>query len=625
MATADQPRASPPATTLLLMLVVVTALYFGRGIFIPLALSILLSFLLAPIVVRLRRVGLGRITAVLATVALAFTIIFAVAGVVTVQVNELANELPRYQRNIEEKIRAVKQSEGIFDRLTGMVQELYREAAKEEPPAQARPGTGTAPAPTAAVEPIPVEVHEPGPTPFEMIGNLAWTLIGPFATAGIVIVFVIFMLIEREDLRDRLIRLFGASQLHVTTQALDDAAQRVSRYLLMQLIINTTYGIPIGIGLYFIGLPSAALWGLLAILLRFIPYVGPFVAATFPILLAFAVDPGWTMPLLTIGLFLGIELISNNVMEPWLYGSRTGISPLAVLVAAVFWTWLWGPIGLFLSTPLTVCLVVFGRHFPQLGFFSILLGDEPVLPHEARFYQRMLAMDQDEAAELAENFLETHSLEALYDQVVIPALRLAERDRYRGVIDEVRHRYVLNSTRDLVDYLGDREERRDEEEAQDGRAHAAARPAIPEQAAVLCLPARDEADEITAMMLTQVLERRGIAAQAVNAHLTTLEAMEAVAHEKARIVCVSTLPPLAILHARYMCSRLRGRFPALKLVAGLWTIDPQEGNIQKRLAAIPADTVVMSLSRAAEEIPALLKTAGASDIPASAAGGGAIR
>lgn len=625
MATADQPRASPPATTLLLMLVVVTALYFGRGIFIPLALSILLSFLLAPIVVRLRRVGLGRITAVLATVALAFTIIFAVAGVVTVQVNELANELPRYQRNIEEKIRAVKQSEGIFDRLTGMVQELYREAAKEEPPAQARPGTGTAPAPTAAVEPIPVEVHEPGPTPFEMIGNLAWTLIGPFATAGIVIVFVIFMLIEREDLRDRLIRLFGASQLHVTTQALDDAAQRVSRYLLMQLIINTTYGIPIGIGLYFIGLPSAALWGLLAILLRFIPYVGPFVAATFPILLAFAVDPGWTMPLLTIGLFLGIELISNNVMEPWLYGSRTGISPLAVLVAAVFWTWLWGPIGLFLSTPLTVCLVVFGRHFPQLGFFSILLGDEPVLPHEARFYQRMLAMDQDEAAELAENFLETHSLEALYDQVIIPALRLAERDRYRGVIDEVRHRYVLNSTRDLVDYLGDREERRDEEEAQDGRAHAAARPAIPEQAAVLCLPARDEADEIVAMMLTQVLERRGIAAQAVNAHLTTLEAMEAVAHEKARIVCVSTLPPLAILHARYMCSRLRGRFPALKLVAGLWTIDPQEGNIQKRLAAIPADTVVMSLSRAAEEIPALLKTAGASDIPASAAGGGAIR
>ncbi len=625
MATADQPRASPPATTLLLMLVVVTALYFGRGIFIPLALSILLSFLLAPIVVRLRRAGLGRITAVLATVALAFTIIFAVAGVVTVQVNELANELPRYQRNIEEKIRAVKQSEGIFDRLTGMVQELYREAAKEEPAADARPGTGTAPAPTAAVEPIPVEVHEPGPTPFEMIGNLAWTLIGPFATAGIVIVFVIFMLIEREDLRDRLIRLFGASQLHVTTQALDDAAQRVSRYLLMQLIINTTYGIPIGIGLYFIGLPSAALWGLLAILLRFIPYVGPFVAATFPILLAFAVDPGWTMPLLTIGLFLGIELISNNVMEPWLYGSRTGISPLAVLVAAVFWTWLWGPIGLFLSTPLTVCLVVFGRHFPQLGFFSILLGDEPVLPHEARFYQRMLAMDQDEAAELAENFLETHSLEALYDQVVIPALRLAERDRYRGVIDEVRHRYVLNSTRDLVDYLGDREERRDEEEAQDGRAHAAARPAIPEQAAVLCLPARDEADEITAMMLTQVLERRGIAAQAVNAHLTTLEAMEAVAHEKARIVCVSTLPPLAILHARYMCSRLRGRFPALKLVAGLWTIDPQEGNIQKRLAAIPADTVVMSLSRAAEEIPALLKTAGASDIPASAAGGGAIR
>lgn len=600
MAIAEQPRVSSPAVTLLTVFAVVAALYFGRAFFIPLALAALLSFLLVPIVIRLRHWGLGRITAVLATVVLAFTVIFVVAGIVTIQINDLANELPRYQRNIEEKIRVFKQSGGMFDRLSAMVRELHQEVS-EETPTESRPETGPAPTPKPT-EPIPVEVHQPEPTPLQVIGNVLWTLIGPFAAAGIVIVFVIFMLIERENLRDRLIRLFGAGQLHVTTQALDDAAQRVSRYLLMQLIINATYGIPVGIGLYFIGVPSPILWGLLATLLRFIPYVGPIVAAAFPIVLSFAVDPGWTMPLLTIALLITIELISNNVMEPWLYGTHTGISSLAVLVAAVFWTWLWGPIGLFLSTPLTVCLVVFGRHFPYLKFFSILLSDEPALPPEARFYQRMLAMDQEEAAELAEEYLETHSLEALYDQVIIPALRLAEHDHHHEALNETRHRYILQGTRELVEYLGDRQEG---QEKASGTAEQPHEPGTHETS-VLCVPARDEADEIVAIMLTQALERRDIGAKTLAARLTSLETMEDIGQEKVKTICVSTLPPLAILHAQYLCRRLRSRFPNLKLIAGLWTIDPREGNLQKRLATIPADGVATSLTDAVEQIEAML-------------------
>ena len=240
-------------------------------------------------------------------------------------------------------------------------------------------------------------------------------LVAPIATAGLVVVFVIFMLLQREDLRDRIIRLVGASDVARATEAMDDAAKRISRYLLMQLVINVLYGIPVGIGLYFIGVPNPILWGLLATVLRFIPYLGPVIAALFPIALSFAVAPGWTLPLLTIALFVTLELFSNNVLEPWLYGSSTGLSPVAVLVAAVFWTTLWGPVGLLLSTPLTVCLVVLGRHVPQLGFFDVLLGDEPALPPELKFYQRLLARDPEEATELAEEYLEDEPLEKLYD------------------------------------------------------------------------------------------------------------------------------------------------------------------------------------------------------------------
>lgn len=574
-----------PTTNLFAVLGVIAALHFGQAVFIPIALAALLGFLLAPIVVRLRRWGLGRISAVLAAVTFAFTLIFAVGSVVTWQVNGLARQLPHYQQNIEDKIGALTEGGGLVQRATTMLRELRARAAGDGAGAAAEPDR-----PPAAGEPIPVEVHQPEPSPLRVIGGLLWTLGGPATTAGIVVVFVIFMLIEREDLRDRLIRLLGAGQIHVTTQLLDEAASRVSRYLLMQLVVNATYGIPVGIGLYFIGVPSPVLWGLLAILLRFIPYVGPAVAATFPVLLAFAVDPGWTMPLLTIALFLTIELISNNAVEPWLYGTQTGLSALAVLVAALFWTWLWGPIGLFLSTPLTVCLVVAGHYFARLEFFSILFGDEPVLPPGTRFYQRMLALDPEEAADLAEEYLASHSLEALYDQVIVPALSLAERDRESGGVDERRRRQVLRATRELVDYLGDHT-------PGDDRPAAAGQGGV----GVLCIPAMDEADEVVAAMLAQLLRRRGLAARVLEARLSSLESMELVAREKVGSVCVSTVPPHAILHAGYVCRRLRNRFAQLPIIAGLWGVDTRQEGVRARLAAIPANATVSLLGEAVEQ------------------------
>ena len=351
------------------------------------------------------------------------------------------------------------------------------------------------------MKPVLVQVQEPV-TPLQTLREVGGPLVKPIATAGLVLVFVIFMLLQREDLRDRIIRLVGSGDVARTTEAMNDAAKRISRYLLMQLVINIFYGTSVGVGLYFIGVPNPILWGLLATILRFVPYVGPMIAALFPIALSFAVAPGWTLPLLTIALFVTLELIINNVLEPWLYGSSTGLSPVAVLVAAVVWTTLWGPVGLLLSTPLTVCLVVLGRHVPQLAFFDVLLGDEPALPPELKFYQRLLARDPDEATELAEEYLEDEPLEKLYDGVIIPALGLAEQDRLRGSLDRAAVQGMAEETIGIVEYL------MEEKSATSERAADADAPppdAPTEAAQVLCIGARNALDEAAAAMLAHLL------------------------------------------------------------------------------------------------------------------------
>ena len=382
-ATAVGPVAPPASATatVAVVVVVVGALYLGRDILVPLALAILLSFMLAPIVIRLRRLGLGRIPSVFAVVVLLFVVLLGLGSIVASQVVHLAENLPRYEWNLRAKIRDLPiavPSGGVVERTTDMLRDLREELEKATKGPEAK---GTDAAAEQPVKPVLVQVQEPV-APMQTLRELGGPLVKPIATAGLVLVFVIFMLLQREDLRDRIIRLVGSGDVARTTEAMNDAAKRISRYLLMQLVINVLYGLPVGIGLYLIGVPNPILWGLLATILRFIPYVGPMIAALFPIALSFAVAPGWTVPLLTIALFVTLELFSNNILEPWLYGSSTGLSPVAVLVAVVVWTTLWGPVGLLLSTPLTVCLVVLGRHVPQLAFFDVLLGDEPALPPE---------------------------------------------------------------------------------------------------------------------------------------------------------------------------------------------------------------------------------------------------
>src|SRR5271170_1083517 len=427
--------------------------------------------------------------------------------------------------------------------------------------------------------PVAVEVVSPLALPLESVQNVLELL----CSAVIVMVFTIFMLIRREDLRNRLISLAGEGHLHLVTQTLDDASARVSKYLFFQFIVNTGYGIFIGIILHFIGVPGALLWGVLAGVLRFLPYIGPPLGGIIPLLLSLAVFHGWTQPLLTLGLFIVTELIVSNFIEPMLYGIHTGISSLAILVAAIFWTAIWGPIGLVLSTPLTVCLLVVGRHVPRLRFLQILLGDEPALTPDFRFYQRLLAMDHNEARQVLENYLEGKTLEELYDAVLIPALSLAEQDRHQNRLEDANQKFICQSTRELIDEFW--EPRSEEPTAavdggERGELSSAAVSRAGQSRKVVCLPARDEADEIVAIMLAQVLETAGHQAQCIPLG-TSAEMLAQVKEEKPDVVCISALPPFAIPHARSLYAKLRAQDSKLRIIVGLWNYSDDASKVSR--------------------------------------------
>ncbi len=423
-------------------------------------------------------------------------------------------------------------------------------------------------------------------------------------TTGIVIVLVVFFLIQREDLRDRFIHLVGKGHVTVTTQMLEDAGMRVSRYLSMLFLLNATFGIFVGIGLFLIGVPNAILWGILAMTLRFIPYIGPWIAAAMPIGLSMAISPGWIAPLMTVGLFVTLELFWNNVLEPWLYGRNTGVSAVAVLVAAVFWMWLWGPVGLLLATPLTVCLLVVGKHVPQLSFLGILLGNEPVFEPKDRIYQRLLAGDQEEAEELFENYLEHQSLVEVYDTVLIPALALAETHWQLGELNEGKHNFIMESLKEMIQDQGEhQQEWLAKREAADSPAADGDSIRVDEinssRLSILCLPARSRADEIAAIMLAQVLETSGCRAQAISVTALAGEMVDLVDQcTAADVVCISATPPAAVMHARYLSKRLCGRLPVAKLIVGLWDA---QGDLNKTRERIGCDAVVVATLTAAQE------------------------
>lgn len=602
---------------LAILVVVVAALYFGREIFVPLALALILSFALAPAVSWLRRRRIPQIPAVIGVVMLAFVAIFGFGVVVAGQVSQLAGNLPQYQYNIQDKIRSFRASAaegGIFQRASEMLRELGDEIERQAGPA---PRGVAEPAPAVdratPVPPLAVRIQPPAPQPLQILQTVIGPLIEPLATGGIVIVFVVFMLLQRGDMRDRFIRLAGADDLHRTTDAIGDAGRRVGRYLLMQLLVNVSYGVPIGIGLWIIGVPNPLLWGMLAMILRFVPYIGPLIGSMFPLALSIAVDPGWTLFLWTAALFVVLELVSNNVVEPWLYGASTGLSPLAVIAAAIFWTWLWGPIGLLLSTPLTVCLVVLGRHVPRFGFLDVLLGSEPVLTPPESLYQRLLAGDPDEATEKAEEFLETRPLLDFYEDVAIPALSLMEHDRARGVLGDDRRAVIAASFLTLVDNLSDHEDAppvADAAAAQPGDGVPPVRLPTLDAATlapdwrdrpVLCAGGRGNLDDAAAAILGQLFERCGVGTRLLSFDANALATYAGLDLTGVRVICLSYMNAGSLAHARYLVRRLRRRTDA-RILIGFWSLAPEEAQGLDLVKLTRADLCATCLGDAVDQV-----------------------
>ena len=586
--------------TVALTAFVIGTLFFAREILIPLALSALLTFLLSPLVTRIER-WVGRIAAVLVVAAL----IFAGAGVagwmLTRQLVDLVTKLPEYQGNIVAKMHAFRMpSGGAFTKLSATVEELKKEmpggSAPDDPEVTQEAGKPeTATASPRAAPAVPVKVVEtPHSNPMDLVRMIVAPLLGPLGTAALVALLVICMLFQREDLRNRLIRLIGQGRISATTRAMDDAGARVSRYLLMQLVVNVSYGVPVAVGLYFLGVPNAMLWGAFATVLRFIPYIGPWIAAAFPITLALATSPGWMVPLLTIGLFVVLELLSNNVMEPWLYGSSTGVSPIALIVAAVFWTWLWGPVGLVLATPLTVCLVVMGRHVPRLSFLSILLSDEEALTPAEDCYHRLLTVGEKDELEFVESFLKTNTVTALYDSVFIPVLTTVEVDARQDLLDREQVAFVEQSLRDIIEDLAQRPPPALETASAEGGAAAVSAA----RSKVLCLPVNAYRDELAGAMLVQLLRERGCTAEVAGSKMVSGELIESVEKAAVEVVCISVVPPSSITQARHLGTRLRARFPQLRIVIGLWGAVENVEDSVRRLRASGADEVVTSLADA---------------------------
>ncbi len=618
--------------TIALTAFIVATLYFARELLIPLALSALLTFLLSPLVTRIER-WIGRIAAVLLVVALIFSG-FGVAGwMLTRQLVDLATKLPEYKGNIVAKMHAFELPKGgAFTRLSQTMEELKQElpggtattapTITQEP---GKPGSAVGSPPLSPSHPVPVEMVETSKaSPIELVQLIIAPLLGPFGMAALVLVLVICMLFQREDLRNRLIRLIGQGRISATTRAMDDAGRRVSRYLLMQLLVNVTYGTVIAIGLYFIGVPDAVLWGALGTVLRFIPYIGPALATALPTFLALAVSPHWRVPILTLSLFVGLELLLNNVMEPLLYGAHTGVSSIALIVAAVFWTWLWGPLGLVLATPLTVCLVVLGRHVPRLSFLSVVLSDEEALTPAEDCYHRLIAPGEHGELELVESYLKANSLTALYDSVFIPVLTAAETDARAELLDTAQLSNVEQTMRDIIEDLGTRPavpSRASLEKANSaGDEEAPSLPDLAPDCRVYCLPARADRDELAGAMLVQLARQQGFGAQNAPAKLVAGELLALVEKADVDVICISVVAPSTVIHARYLCLKLRSFLPRLKIVVGLWGATEDLTEATKRLRDSGADEVVTMLAEALVQLarlaPPLIDEMTAAPIPA---------
>lgn len=587
------------AARLAIVAIVVAGLYYGKDILVPLALAALLAFLLDPWVTRLRRWKIARGLAVgLVTLAT----LGAIAGatlLVGQQVMQLGRNLPQYQDTIENKLRALRQRIA-GDRSLHTASRLIDSVGHEVDATRKALGESAADKSARKTQPMQVQVAPNEVSTLRAVHDALMPVLEPLLTGGIAAVLLIFILLQRNDLRDRVMRLAGGD-LHHMTDALNEAAQRVSRYLTMQVVVNVSYGVPLTLGLWWIGVPGALLWGLLAATLRFIPYLGPVVASAFPLLMAFAVDPGWDLLLLTAALVLTLELVLNNLVEPWLYGSSTGLAPVAILLSAAFWTVLWGTVGLILATPLTVCLVVMGRHLPQLRFLDLLLGSDPVFDPPTQLYQRLLSGNVGEAADVAETAIAENGLTAFYSSTALPALGMAAADHSRVAQAEHRHR-VASGMAQLLREL------RAEHPATLGPEGA--------EPPVLCIALRWEADALASVMLEHALSVEGQAARALPAGSIDADRLGALGLADDGVVCLSSFHPDPEGMVRNVCRRLLRRHPGLKIVLGLWHAPPALRE-PGAAALLGASALATSLQEAVAHVRALQSAGPADRAPAN--------
>jgi predicted PurR-regulated permease PerM/GAF domain-containing protein len=589
-------------------ILIVAVLYFAREVFVPLALAGLIAFVLAPAAVRLERFGLKRTPAALIIILLSFAAVAVLGWVLLGQIYSLAVELPQYRQNVTEKIGSLHldsagKLSSTIEMLNGLNKRIRSGAALTTPVLSVipvprvtgHPRAGTAVTVNKEAQPVAVRIEEPEESVLELAGRTMTPLLHPLATTFIVVIFLVFMLIGREDLRDRGLKLAGSGRMHVTTTAIEDATLRVSRYLQMQLIVNLSYGAVAGLALNWIGVPHPLLWAVLTCVLRFVPYIGIMMAAAGPLLLAGAVSPHWSQLIWTVVTFGTLEVVAANFIEPMLYGASTGISAIAVLIAAVFWTFLWGLPGLLLSTPLTVCLIVIGRQVPRLHYLEVLFGERTGLPPSDHFYQRMLASNIRDARALVEASLKTRSRAAVYDSVIIPALTMIEDARHSEEMTTTRAEEVLQGVEELVEDLASGAAK--EAEHQPASANS-----------VMCIAARDFADEIACQLAQQVLEDTA-SVRIIPADSSMANVQELLARVQPEIICVVGVPPRAVRHIKMRCHQIRARFPESVVVACILSDENDLSSLRSRIPTEDAQHVVSSLQLMRDYLTSVLHPA----------------
>jgi predicted PurR-regulated permease PerM len=553
-------------TNFVILAIVVAALYFTRDILVPIALAMLLSFLLAPLVRLLQRWRVPRSLAVMCAVLGALAVALSLATMVMVEVNQLVSDLPRYQATLGSKVHNLREavgSTGLIKNASSLLKDLDRELSAKDGNVMPAPKEALS-QDRARTSPIPVEVHQPDPGASETLIALLRPLAAPFTTTGIVVIFLAFFLFQREDLRNRFIRLAGSGDLERTTAALDDAGRRLGRLFATQLVLNAIFGVVIGIGLAVIGVPSAPLWGLLAAILRFVPYIGAVLAAALPIALAAAVGSDWTMTLWTVALFAIVEPLTGQVIEPLVCGRSAGLSPVAIVVAASFWTWLWGPLGLLLSTPLTLCLVVLARHVDRLQFIDVMLGDQPALTPQQAAYQRMLTGDPMEAIEQARAFLKEGTVADYYDQILLGALRLAQADAELGRLDDVRLENIYKTVSEIVEDLAEHgsETAQQAKERPSAGGKVVTLTGVDFGKPVFCIPGLGRLDDCAVLILADALKREGIEARVAGA--TT-----AIEDDKAASICICYLENVPKARIDYAVRKLSRKASSARIVVCL--------------------------------------------------------